>query len=290
MGIFDKIDFHNLPKDLNERGIREEIVNPFLNELGYSIFNEQNKIIVEPHLKHPFTQFGTKTNRNTLIPDYLIKVNNSNAFIVEVKKLSENILTGKNVEQAYSYAINRQVQVKRFVLCNGKEMAIFDVNKEEPLLYFEFCNVTKEILDKVYKLLSPMAFINPSLFNYKPDYGIWCLRKGITHLFHEFRGCYILDVARLEDDLFTFTAVINEEEEELLASFDFDMSLFEDFMKQVPDDLKDTVRDSIRKSPFKYMTNSEDESFKLSFLAYLSDTVIKNEYEDYLPLKVMEFI
>ncbi len=290
MGIFDKIDFNNLPKNYNEQDVREDIITPWLKALGYSTSDESNRIIREPKLEHPFTQFGTKSSKSKIIPDYLIKVNNKNAFIVEAKSPLEDIRSGKNVAQAYSYAINREVQVNRYVLCNGKELNIFEVNKIEPVLSFQLGKATFSNWNDAYELLSPMAFINLHIFNFKPDYGIWCLRNGIMGDEKQFfYNCYITDVARLEDNLFTFIAVIKKDEE-LMASFDFDISLFESFMEQVPDKLKDTVRNSIRKSPFRYQAKSKSESFPLNFVAYLTNEVINNKNEEYLPLRVKEFL
>lgn len=44
MGIFDKIDFTNLPKNYNEHDVREDIITPLLNILGYSRFDNSNRI------------------------------------------------------------------------------------------------------------------------------------------------------------------------------------------------------------------------------------------------------
>ena len=60
-------------------------------------------------------------------------------------------------------------------------------------------------------------------------------------------------------------------------------------MKQVPNNLKDKVRNSLRKSPFRYMVDNETESFPLTFSAYLSEYVIKDKDEEYIPLKVENF-
>ncbi len=292
MGIFDKVDFNNLPKNYNEHDVREDIIAPLLNMLGYSTFDESNRIIREPRLKNQYTKFGTKKER-IIIPDYLVQVNNKNAFIVEAKSPSQNIREGENVDQAYSYAMNREVQVNIYVLCNGRELNIFDVKKNEPLLSFQLANATKSDWENTYELLSPAAFTNPHIFNYKPDYGIWCLKNGMYEgegSLQFFYNCYITYVARVEDNLYTFMAVIKRGDEELLASFDFDISLIENFMKQIPDNLKYEVKEGITKNPFRYEAKSKEESFPLSFSAYLSDTVVRNENEDYIPLIVKEFL
>lgn len=290
MGLFDNIDFNNLPENYNEKDVREDIIAPLLKALGYSAFNESICIVREPRLKHPFTRFGTKNIKINIFPDYLIKVNGKNAFILEAKSPEKNIKNGENVEQAYSYAINREVQANRFVLCNGREIIIFDVDKDEPLLYFQLGKSNEENWKQLFELLSPAAFENPHIFNYKMDYGIWCMKNGIKQdCLQYFYNCYITGIFRLSESEFTILAIVKRDEE-LQASFDFDISLFEDFIKQVPDNLQDKVRVSLKNSPFKYVANNKEESFALKFVAYLSDDIEKNEDEVYVPLKIKEFL
>lgn len=225
-----------------------------------------------------------------MIPDYLILVNKKRAFIVEAKSPSENILTGKNVEQAYSYAINREMQMRRFVLCNGREISIFDVDKIEPLLYFRLGDATEKDWGDLFELLSPAAFTNPNIFNYKLDYGIWCIRNEIAQdILQCFYSCYIIDVAKLDENTFTFMSVI-QREIELLASFDFNISMFQDFMHQAPDYLKHRIQTSLTMYPFRYVAENGRDSFPLNFEAVLSKHVIKNNKKHYLPLRVKRFL
>ena len=39
-----------------------------------------------------------------------------------------------------------EVKAKYFVLCNGKEMSIYDVNNEEPVLYFKLGEASKKVM------------------------------------------------------------------------------------------------------------------------------------------------
>ena len=292
MGIFDQIDFNHFPQNFKEDSVREEIVTPLLKCLGYSAFDGAYRIIRSPRLEHPFIRQGTKSHKITVIPDYLIQVNGTNAFIMDAKSPGENIVSGKHVEQAYSYAIHPQIQVDLFVLCNGKEISVFHVKKQEPVLHLFFTQITQNesAAGRLFECLSPQAFMNPHLFDYKPDYGMWCIKNGIgLDVLQSFHDCYITEVARLDDRTFTFMAVIGRDEE-YLASFDFDLLLFEDFMSQVPDDLKEEVWNNVRKSPFKYIAENKEKSFALNFTACLSDRIVKNANEVYLPLVVKEFI
>ena len=49
--------------------------------------------------------FGTVKKDITIIPDYLLERDGKYAWILDAKSPTENIDTGKNVEQAYSYKI-----------------------------------------------------------------------------------------------------------------------------------------------------------------------------------------
>lgn len=290
MGIFDHIDFSNFPKDYKEDSVREEIIAPLLKILGYSAFNPEQCIIRSPHLEHPFIQLGTKKNNVTIIPDYLIQIKGKNAFILEAKAPGENILTGKHVEQAYRYAVHREVQASRFVLCNGEEISVFDTAKPELRLHFRIGNASEENWGELFELVSPAAFSNPHIFDYKNDYGIWCMENGMDENIPQyFYNCYFSDITKMDDNWFSFTAVI-QKEVELLASFDFSVSLLPAFMRQVPGPLKNRVQDSLHRYPFQYTVRNAEDSFPLSFQAIVTGEVIKNENEVYIPLQITEFL
>jgi hypothetical protein len=90
-------------------------------------------------------------------------VQNKNAFIIDAKNPRENILSGTNPEQAYSYAIHKEVRVNKYVLCNGIDIVIFDVNELKLVLKMQVKDL-EENWDNLYKILSPMAFTNPHFF------------------------------------------------------------------------------------------------------------------------------
>ena len=45
--------------------------------------------------------------------------------------------TGKNVEQAYSYAMHRDVRTMFYALCNGRRFTLWHVLHYEPLIDVE---------------------------------------------------------------------------------------------------------------------------------------------------------
>lgn len=289
MKIFDEnIDFKYLQsEDIKEDTVREEIIAPILKALGYSAFSE-NRIIRSRNLEHPYVQFGTTSKKVYIIPDYLLQVQNKNAFIIDAKSPRENILSGSNPEQAYSYAIHRDVKVSKYVLCNGIDFVIFDVNKLEPVLIMQVKDL-EENWNSVYRILSPMAIENPHISDYKPDLGIrllkWGIPEGITLHYVDAK---ILDVMKIDEEKYSFNLVISFEGE-CMATFDFEKRMFGAFMDQVPENKKRTVYMALTRQPFRYQTNKEEDSFGVSFYAEPSWKLEYGKDEMFMPFLVKDF-
>ena len=108
---------------------------------------------------------------------------------------------------------------------------------------------------------------------------------------HHFYGIYINSVTNLNNETYSITAAVLSEGKEFFASFDFDCKLFEVFINQVPTDKRITVKNYLRAQPFRYDTNCEEDSFKLTFTATLGDRVFtsNNGYEQYIPFNIVSF-
>lgn len=133
--LFSGIDFNLLGSegDFKEDSVREVIILPLLRELGY----EQGMIERSKTLKHPFLKVGSKQKRLTMIPDYLLKVGENYAWVLDAKSPKEKIVNDENVEQVYSYATHPEIRTTYFALCNGIEFSVFRTNGDgTPILYF----------------------------------------------------------------------------------------------------------------------------------------------------------
>lgn len=140
--------------DFKEDSVREEITHPILNALGYAA-SGPNRIVRSKGLEHPFLTVGSKKKPITLIPDYLLTVGGNFTFVLDAKAPNEEIKTGDNVEQVYSYAIHPEIRVELFALCNGREFILFDVLQKEPVLYFHLNEVANYWGDLI-KYLAPV--------------------------------------------------------------------------------------------------------------------------------------
>ena len=143
-------------KEFKEDSVREEIIRPILKELGYSA-GGLNRIVRSKSLKHPFVKIGSQERSVRIIPDYLLLVSNKPAWTLDAKAPTETITSGQHVEQTYSYAIHPEVRTHFFALCNGREFAVFEVDNQNPALYFHISEMDDN-WGKLNELLSPKAF------------------------------------------------------------------------------------------------------------------------------------
>ncbi len=155
--IYKNFDFNLLgDPDFKEDSVREALIKPLLNALGYSASGE-NKIIRSKGLTDPYVNRGSKRKRIRLIPDYLMEVQGKYAWVLDAKSPDEDVFKGDHIEQIYSYAIHPDVRVKFYALCNGKEFILFEISKREPVLYFQLSEISQH-WEEIEKFLAPEIF------------------------------------------------------------------------------------------------------------------------------------
>ncbi|MCK8623697.1 DNA methyltransferase [Prevotella sp. E13-27] len=166
--LFGDIDFTSLKDNLKfkESDVREEIIMPLLSYLGYGSRN----IIRELTLHHPFLHVGSNKDKPiTLIPDYVFRIENSYAWVLDAKGPRENLQEKNYVEQAYCYAAHPEVRSNYFALCNGIEFVLYRTNGyNEPLLHF-FLDEIDYYVEKLKILLSPDSFHLGKQLTYIPS-------------------------------------------------------------------------------------------------------------------------
>lgn len=154
--LFNTLDFNNLEKksDFKEDSVREEIILPLIKYLGYS----QESIIRSKNLQHPFLKIGSKKRPITQIPDYLLKVADRYAWVLDAKSPKEKINVGEHIEQVFSYAMHPEIRTTYFALCNGIEFALFRTDStDKPILFFNLIEIDK-YWESLQSYLSPNSF------------------------------------------------------------------------------------------------------------------------------------
>jgi len=164
--LFGKLDLKAIISDASfkEDSVREVIILPIIRELGYA----QEQIIRSKTLQHPFLKIGSKKRPVNLVPDYVLKVEDNFAWVLDAKAPNQKIIHDENVEQVYSYATHPEIRSNYFALCNGLEFAVFkttDTNK--PILFFEIEEIETH-WNKLKLLLAPSSFHVGKSFVYEP--------------------------------------------------------------------------------------------------------------------------
>ncbi len=110
--LFDDFQFDLLDDPaFKEDSVREELIAPMLKALGYTA-GLPNQITRSPSLVHPYVYIGTRKYPINIIPDYVLRRDGEAFAVIDAKAPPEEIHKGKNVEQAYSYAIHKEVRQK----------------------------------------------------------------------------------------------------------------------------------------------------------------------------------
>ncbi len=164
--FFNGFDFRLLEAgEFKEDAVREELIHPILKKLGYKAYGH-NRILYSKTLQHPFVKIGSQKRQINVIPDYLLEVAGQYAWVLDAKSPSENITSGSNIEQVYSYAIHPDIKVEFFALCNGKEFVVYSINSKEPILFFQLSEIDKN-WEEIEKILGPDRFTEKKIVEFK---------------------------------------------------------------------------------------------------------------------------
>jgi len=162
--LFGDLDFTQIESapDFKEADVRAEVIDPILRKLGFS----HEHILREKTLKSAYLKTGSKKRAVTLIPDYVLRVENGFALVLDAKSPKQKVINDDNVEQVYSYAAHPEIRSNYFALCNGLEFACYrTTDTEKPVLYFRINEIDNHWLE-LQKILSPDSFQSGKIFSY----------------------------------------------------------------------------------------------------------------------------
>lgn len=100
-------------------------------------------------------------------PDYLLKVEDNFAWVLDAKSPTEDTTGYENVEQVFSYANHREINTVYFALCNGKNFTLYrTMSAEIPVLSFSITEIN-HYWNKLKYFLSPDSFQVGKNFTYE---------------------------------------------------------------------------------------------------------------------------
>ena len=289
MNLFKDFDFRALETpNYTEDSVRENIVNPILQKLGYGA-SGLHQIIPAKAVANPFVYLGSTQHRVTILPDYLLQVGGTNAFTLGVTAPSVNIHRGEVVEQAFAYAIHPEIRTFFYGLCNGRELCVYKWTRVEPVLAIPVADLHSR-WEELARLLGPQALAKSHLVeDFLPDFGLSYLKLGADrNAEFDFAGTEVNLVARVDENTFTLTSIIGGEDDAYLGSFNFPRDRYEEFLLCVPPIAQDKVRTAISEEPY-FIVFTKEDNFELIIRARLGGGIHTNEDEQYFPLTVTGF-
>lgn len=273
---FDDLEF-------KEDSVRELIIAPMLSKLGY-LPSGSNRIARSKTLKNPFIRVGTRNHPVITVPDYTFYIEDRAAFVLDAKGPSEGVLDSNHIQQAYSYAIHPEIRCDEFGLCNGRELAIFNTSKIEPLLHIDFEKFESQ-WSEIEKYLSPKYLANPVLRKFAPDFGMALLRMG----FKKETEIHMLETrlnlfGKIDDSLMTASANCNFGSGDFCASFDFHQDMLPSIVSGLPKQLADRFTEALKRTPFQAAAGLVIE---LDLTVRLGE-VTQGQSEEFVPLIIQE--
>jgi hypothetical protein len=273
--------------DFKEDSVREELITPLLHSLGYKAHGDF-QILRSKALLHPFVMIGSKKHKVNIVPDYLLRIKNRYGWILDAKNPNQNIVSGANVEQAYSYAIHPEIRVMLYALCYGHELTVFHISQIQPVLQLNLKEIEKR-KHELNKLLSPYT-----VFNYRPrpqnlysDYGLHLFKLGYTNLevIHFLYKFPIDHITRLDAQNFSIMSNLMLDNVEFATSIDFDFERLDSLLSLAPKYQQPLIWNGLNHYPFQVDVSPP---FTINIGTRLG-SLIQTQFEEIIPLIATEF-
>ena len=296
-GLFTDFDFALLDDpDFREDSVREELIVPLLAALGFSA-SPPFRIIRSRPLEHPYVYIGTVRKGVSIIPDYLLERDGKYAWILDAKAPSENIDSGKNVEQAYSYAIHKDIRVPLYALCNGRKLVVFDVSRGPAVIDVQLRDIESIWLKVVAVLGCRSAWPLGIRPGFRPDFGLAVVKAGLTldkdgqKINHIMMSVRLASVAKLEDGLYAVNGVCGAEEPPgFMVTFDFGPAEYLNFLAVISPDYAEQIRTALSRQPYIFKCEPLEEAPDMAIAGFIGDMMHTNENESYIPFIARKFI
>ena len=285
--MFDEFEFEALDdKEFKEDSVREELLAPIIKRLGYNLTGD-NRVVRSRSLLHPYVAIGSQRRKVSVVPDYLFHSEGKPFWVLDAKAPKEEILKSTHVEQAYSYAIHPEVRAELYALCNGHRFVLFSIRQFEPLFDFEVKHIETK-WEKLFRILNPEIKAHPQSIEYHPDLGLHFKRLGVDPGFKLIlMAVNSSTVGKVRDGLYTSTSLFPLAEIDFAISLDFGEIQLDQLFSVLPIDQVQILKQGLATQP--YMIILEEGDYKFGAVAELTEEILQNAEESYVPFNVQEF-
>ncbi len=288
---FGNFDFScTADPEFREDSVREDIIAPLLRKIGWSA-NGPYKIVRSRPLTHPYVMFGSQKRKLSIIPDYLLEADGKPCFVLDAKSPNEEITSGDNVAQVYSYAIHPEVRAWNYGLCNGKALALFEITSIKPKRVYDFTKLTDTDLFDINQKLNPRTISENSILDYFLDGGTYLhfVMDMPLHMKITFTSVPIPLIAIVADGHYTMNVVCtNMTDRELMFTYDFSKELLDSLLSKLPQATAAEIARSLSSYPFSYRNNVNPPSAHITCMQATEPTFsLKGEM--FFPMQVIGF-
>lgn len=258
---------------------------PIIKRLGYSLTGD-NRVVRSRSLVHPYVAIGSQQRKVSIVPDYLFLSEGKPFWVLDAKAATEEILRSTHVEQAYSYAIHPEVRAELFALCNGHRFALFSVRQFEPVLDFELRHIDSN-WERLFRILNPKIKAHPESVQYYPDFGLHLRRLGVKPGFKLILMAANSNfVGKICDGSYTSTTCLSDEND-YAVSLDFEETQLDQLFSFLPIAQVEILKQGLTAQP--YVIILEEGEFRFGVAAELTQEIVHNAEESYVPFAVHEF-
>lgn len=145
---------------MNETDVREVVVRPFLEKLGYK-FGTEAHIRTEVSLRYSRAYLGRKDPKKDFPlqgrADYICEVIPHGRWVVEVKAPSVE-LSIDDSEQAHTYATHPEIGAFFYLITNGRDWQLFRIGEPKKSILSWENEQTDNIILTIANILGPDAF------------------------------------------------------------------------------------------------------------------------------------
>jgi hypothetical protein len=285
MNLFQDFDFRALETPgYPEDSVKENIVNPILRQLGYGT-SGPHQVMPAKAVSNPFVYLGASQHKVSILPDYLLRADDANAFTLGVTAPSVNIHRGEVAEQAFAYAIHPEIRTFYYGLCNGRELCVYKWTRVEPVLAIPVHRPGRPVGGTRRAPSARRPSPNRTVADFLPDFGLSYLKLGGD------RNARIRFCAGRRQTWWpgwTKTPLPSPASSAGKTTRTWVRSTspatcYEEFLSCVPAGAQDKVRTALSEEPY-FIVFTKEDNFELIIHAGLSGGIRTNEDEQYYPL------
>jgi hypothetical protein len=287
-GTFD-FDCINDP-EFKEDSVREDIIAPLLRSIGYGA-SGPHKLIRSKPLTHPYVLFGSQKRKISIVPDYLIAIDDKPCFVLDAKSPSEEITKGDNVAQVYSYAMHPEVRAWNYGLCNGRSLTLFEVTSIKPKHIYDLTKLNDTMLLDINQKLNPRTIKDNQILDYKLDGGTYLhfVMNAPLSMEFQFLDVLIPYLGVVNEDCYCINVAVTDMADcHLCFTFDFNRALLEKLLCQLSPVVAGNIRKSLREHPFVYENHVAPPSTHIHCKLTAKPQFARNG-EMFYPMEVIDF-